>query len=326
MPQRTLLLTGATGFVGGALRPHLSASGFQVRCLTRDVARARARMPAVDWVQGDVGDPQACARALEGCDAAFYLVHGMGEGPDYHAREVRAAQGFGQAAASAGVQRIVYLGGVAPSGAGSEHLRSRLEVGQVLRDGPVETLELRASMIVGHGSLSWRIVRDLAARLPVMVLPRWLRSRTEPVAIDDVVVALCRGLSLPLTQSAWFDIPGPAALSGKEILEQTARVMNLRHPIMIDVPLLTPHLSSLWVRFVTGAQWSVAREVVVGLTEDLLAHDARYWQLIEHPQRVSFAQAAQRALEAERCADSVPGAWGAIERARGVGTLSRTPA
>ena len=193
-------------------------------------AGARTREPALDWVQGDVADPASCARALDGCQAALYLVHGIGEGADYHRREVTAAATFAKAAAAAGVERIVYLGGVAPTGTGSEHLRSRLDVGEALRAGPVKTIELRASMIVGHGSLSWLIVRDLAARLPVMVLPRWLKSRTQPVAIDDVVIALVRALDLPLAASAWFDIPGPVTLSGKEILEETARVMGLRAP------------------------------------------------------------------------------------------------
>ena len=145
----------------------------------------------------------SCARALDGCGAALYLVHGIGEGPDrhYQGRERAAASTFAQAAAQAGVGRIVYLGGVAPprGHGGSEHLRSRLDVGEALRAGRVQTIELRASMIVGFGSLSWLIVRDLAARLPVMVLPRWLKSRTQPVAIDDVVIALVRALDLPLT-------------------------------------------------------------------------------------------------------------------------------
>ncbi len=228
--RRTMLLTGATGFVGGAVRPALAAAGWQVRCLTRDAARARRRQPALDWVEGNVADAFSCARALDGCQAALYLVHGIGEGADYHRREVAAAGTFCQAAGAAGVDRIVYLGGVAPARSGSEHLRSRLEVGQTLRAGPVTTIELRASMIVGHGSLSWLIVRDLAARLPVMVLPQWLKSRTEPVAIDDVVVALVRALDLPSATSASFDLPGPAALSGKEILEETARVMGLPAP------------------------------------------------------------------------------------------------
>jgi uncharacterized protein YbjT (DUF2867 family) len=317
-PERTLLLTGATGFVGGAVRPALARQGWSVRCLTRDAARARARTPALDWVQGDVGDPSSCARALDGCRAALYLVHGIGEGADHYRREVDAASVFAGAAAGAGVERIVYLGGVAPAGAGSAHLRSRLAVGEALRAGPVTTVELRASMIVGHGSLSWLIVRDLAARLPVMILPRWLKSRTQPIAINDVVIALVRALDLPLAASASFDVPGPVTLSGKEILEETARVMGLARPRTIGVPLLSPHLSSLWVRFVTRADWSVAREVVVGLTEDLLARDDRFWRLIGHPNRLGFAEAARLALAAELHQQRAGGAWSAIERARGL--------
>ena len=321
-PERSLLLTGATGFVGGAVRSALAAKGWRVRCLTRHAARAHKREPALDWVQGDVADPASCARALDGCQAALYLVHGIGEGGDYHRHEVRAAATFSKAAAAAGVERIVYLGGVAPMGTGSDHLRSRLDVGAALRSGPVKTIELRASMIVGHGSLSWLIVRDLAARLPFMLLPRWLKARTQPVAIDDVVVALVRALELPLAASAWFDIPGPVTLSGKEILQETARVMGLRHPRIIEVPLVSPRLSSHWIRFVTRAQWSVAREVVVGLTEDLLARDDHFWKLIGHPLRCSFAEAAKRALDAERGDHRVQGAWGAIERARGLSKSS----
>ena len=320
MPERALLLTGATGFVGGAARTALVREGWRTRCLTRDAARAKQRQPALDWVQGDVADPVSCARALAGCQAALYLVHGIGADRSYHQHEVAAAATFSQAAAMAGVERIVYLGGVAPAGAGSEHLRSRLDVGEALRAGPVATVELRASMIVGHGSLSWLIVRDLAARLPFMVLPRWLKSRTQPVAIDDVVIALGRALELPLAASAWFDIPGPVTLSGKEILEATAQVLSLPHPRMLELPLLSPRLSSLWVRFVTRAEWSVAREVVVGLADDLLAEDDSFWTLIGHSRRRSFAEAARLALEAERGDSRVSGTWGAIERARGLTT------
>ncbi len=321
--EQSILLTGATGFVGRAVGPALDAKWWRVRCLTRDAARARRRQPGIEWVQGDVGDQASCSAALSGCQAALYLVHGIGEGSDYHRHEVTAARTFANAAAAAGVERIVYLGGVAPIGTGSDHLRSRLDVGEALRAGSVKTIELRASMIVGHGSLSWLIVRDLAARLPFMVLPRWLKSRTQPVAIDDVVVALVRALDLPLAASAWFDIPGPGTLSGKEVLEETARVMGLRYPRMVELPFLSPRLSSLWVRFVTRVQWSVAREVVIGLTEDLLARDDRFWQLIGHPNRLSFAEAAKLALDAERGDRRVQGAWGAIERVRG---LAKGPA
>ncbi len=313
--RRQLLLTGATGFVGRAAHPEL-ARRWRVRCLSRNAARARARWPQLDWVEGDVADEAACARALAGCSAALYLVHAIGAGADFRRAEVEGARRFARAAGAAGVQRLVYLGGVAPSGRASEHLRSRLEVGEALRAGPVVTVELRASMIVGHGSLSWLIVRDLAARLPIMVLPRWLHSRTEPVAVDDVVVALVGALALPLDASAWFDIAGPEVLTGEQILVETALAMGLPAPRRIAVPLLTPRLSSLWVRFATRAEWSVARQLVLGLEHDLLSHDDRFWRAIGHRHRLPFAEAARRALEAERREGRlVPGPWGAIERA-----------
>jgi uncharacterized protein YbjT (DUF2867 family) len=312
--RKQILLTGATGFVGSAVQPALQAAGWRVRCMTRDLGRARRRWPHREWVEADVADEASCRRALDGCEAGLYLVHAMGEGVGFRAREVESARRFARAAAAAKLARLVYLGGVAPAGEASNHLESRVEVGAVLRAGAVPTVELRASMIIGQGSLSWLIVRDLAARLPAMVLPRWLKSRTQPVAIDDVVVGLVRALELPLPTSACFDLPGPDTLSGREILERTAIVMGLPRPRMLEVPLLTPRLSSLWVRFVTRARWSIARELVVGLTSDLLARDDRFWALVDHPARLDFAAAARRALAAERRERPVSGAWGAIER------------
>jgi uncharacterized protein YbjT (DUF2867 family) len=307
--QERVLLTGATGFVGRALQPRLVAAGWQVRSLSR---RAQRAAPGVDWVEGDVAKFPDDARALEGVGAAFYLVHAIGEGADFERREVDQAARFAEAARAAGVERIVYLGGVAPAGPPSPHLRSRLAVGETLRRGPVPAIELRASMIVGQGSLSWQIVRDLAARLPVMVLPAWLRSRTQPVAIDDVTAALVGALGLaPPDGGASFDLPGPDVMTGREILDETARQLHLPPPLCLEVPLLTPRLSSEWVRFVTRARWSVAREVVVGLTHDLLARDDAYWRLIGHGARLSFSEAARRALAAE---DAAPGPWGVVER------------
>jgi uncharacterized protein YbjT (DUF2867 family) len=319
-PGRRVLLTGATGFVGRALHDALESAGWTVRCGTRDEARAAARWPQREWVGLDVGDPASLARALEGCDAALYLVHGMASHRhDFRRVELQQAETFVRAAERAGTRRIVYLGGVAAPRDASEHLRSRQEVGEALRAGRVSTIELRASMIVGDGSLSWLIVRDLAARLPVMVLPRWLKSRTEPVAIDDIVTALVRSLDLHLPGSEWFDVPGPELLSGREILERTAAVLGLRIPLTIEVPLLSPRLSSHWVRFVTRAEWSVAREVVIGLKHDLIARDDRFWRLIGHSTRLPFEAAARLALEADRRNQRPSGLWGAIE-ARRLGT------
>jgi uncharacterized protein YbjT (DUF2867 family) len=194
-----VLLTGATGFIGQHLHPALVRAGHRVRCLTRSPERSRARWPDRDWVGGDVGEPKGLARAMEGCAAACYLVHGMAAArPGWADEELRWAEDFAEAAGQAGVRRVVYLGGVAPRGEPSEHLRSRLETGEALRTGPVPCLELRAGMIVGAGSASWTIVRDLAARLPGMVLPAWLAHRSEPVAVDDVVAALVAGLRIAL--------------------------------------------------------------------------------------------------------------------------------
>jgi uncharacterized protein YbjT (DUF2867 family) len=306
-----VLLSGATGFVGRAVQPRLVAAGWEVRSLTRRRAAEQPRSPGVEWVEGDVARPGDVARAMEGVRAALFLVHGMGEGADFERREVEEARQFALAAGQAGVSRLAYLGGVAPAGLPSPHLRSRLAVGEALRQGPVPALELRASMIIGHGSLSWLIVRDLAARLPMMVLPAWLRSRTQPVAIDDVVAALVAALDVPLEGSASYDLPGPEIMSCREILDETARQLHLAPPRALELPVLTPRLSSHWVHLVTRARWSVAREVVLGLTHDLLARDDSYWGLIGHGARLPFAEAARRALAAEAPAS---GPWGAFER------------
>jgi uncharacterized protein YbjT (DUF2867 family) len=251
-------------------------------------------------VEGDIETGDGISGALCGCNAAVYLVHGMGRGGDgYRERDRMAARRFAIAAGEAGLSRILYLGGIAPQGPPSEHLASRLEVGEELRSGPVPALELRASMIVGYGSLSWWIVRDLAARLPFMVLPRWMSHLTEPVAIEDVVAAIVGGLSTPLPVSVCHDLPGPEALSEKEIIVRTAAALGLRAPVMLDVPVLSPWLSSHWIHVVTRADWEVAREIVLGLGHDLLARNHDYWDLIGHTNRIPFSEAARRAVQTE---------------------------
>jgi uncharacterized protein YbjT (DUF2867 family) len=294
-----VLLTGATGFIGQHLHPALVQAGHRVRCLTRSPDPARSRWPDRDWVGGDVGEPKSLARAMAGCSTAYYLVHGMAAAkPGWADGELRWAEDFAEAAGQAGVRRVIYLGGVAPRGEPSEHLRSRLETGEVLRGGTVPCLELRAGMIIGTGSASWTIVRDLAARLPGMVLPAWLAHRSEPVAVDDVVAALVAGARIVLPSSTWWDIPGPEALSGKEILMRVAAVMG-RRPILVNVPLVTPRLSSHWIRLVTRADFRLARELVEGLTSDLIATRPGYWSAAGLPAPMAFEEAARRALAAE---------------------------
>lgn len=295
----TVLVTGATGFIGRALLPALRTAGRTV------VAATRRRMSAVDasgdveWRVCDLLRPETLPDAVAGVRIAYYLVHSMAAGDDdFRELERRAAEAFASAAAKAGVERIVYLGGVAPRAHPSEHLRSRLEVGEILRAGSVPTVELRASMVIGAGSASWQIVRDLAVRLPVMVLPRWLKSRTRPVALEDVVTALVAAADLPLAGSAWFDLPGPEIITGRQILERIAALRG-RRILIVEVPLLSPRLSALWLKFVTRTDFAVARELVLGLADDLLPKDERFWQLTGHGPLVSFDEAAGRALASE---------------------------
>lgn len=305
------LVTGATGFVGQALVQALVAAGHEIRATTRDVSRA-TKAPHVAWIRCDVNDHADVERALEGVDAAYFLVHGMGSGQrDYAAKERRAAQHFAEAAARANLERIIYVGGVAPRAKPSEHLKSRLEVGEILRAGKVPTLELRASMIIGNGSASWQIVRDLAMRLPAMLLPAWTASRTCPVAIEDVTVALVRGLELPLPESVWYDIPGPEVLSGREILVRLAALRGRRVP-SIRVPFLSVSLSSWWLKLVTRTDFSLARELVLGFTDDLLPEDARYWTEIDYAPKWTFEAAARAALKQEITELNVRGVVGKL--------------
>lgn len=299
MPEiKTVLLTGATGFVGRHLYPALCRAGYDVVCVSRDPARARERHPQRVWTRMDVEDPDSVDAAMRGCDAAVYLVHGMGGGGDYEAAERRAAESFRDAAARARLRRVVYLGGVRPKGEVSTHLRSRLATGEILRGGPTSTIELQAAMIVGAGSESWRIVRDLAARLPAMVLPRWLETRSQPVAIADVVAAIVHAVALPDRQSGAYAIPGPEEMSGREVIERVAALMGLR-PTMYPVPFLSPRLSSYWIRLVTRANGHIAEELVEGMRGDLTVEGDGFWARVPGYERTPFDLAARRALEGE---------------------------
>lgn len=293
------LVTGATGFIGRALVAALRARGKPLLATTRRPAESMTAIESVTWRTCDLLAPETLPAAVAGARVAYYLVHSMSGGGDhFRQHERRCAQAFVAAAAEAGVERIIYLGGPAPPGRVSEHLRSRLAVGEILRAGPVPAIELRASMVIGRGSASWQIVRDLAIRLPVMVLPRWLRSRSRPVALEDVIDALIAAADLPIERNQWFDIPGPEVLSGRQILERIADVRGRRF-LAIEVPALTPRLSSLWLKLVTRTDFGLARELVDGLVADLLPKDDRYWALIGHTDLIDFDDAARRALASE---------------------------
>ncbi|MBN1605177.1 MAG: NAD(P)H-binding protein [Polyangiaceae bacterium] len=303
--QRTLLLTGATGFVGRYLYPALQASGHRVRCGSRDPLTARSRMPGREWVRLELSEPDTVCSALEGCDSAVYLVHAVGRGGDYPERERRAAETFRAAAEDTGVERIVYLGGVAPKGKASRHLESRLNTGRILRAGSVTVVELRAAMVIGLGSASWQMVRDLAVRLPVMILPRWLDHRSCPLAIDDAVAAILIALD-PRTNGGWYDAPGPECLSHRQMLERVARLMGSHIP-MLRLPVLTPTLSSYWITLVTRTDIGIARELVQGLQADLIPHGPSIWEQLPRCARVPLDQAIHDAFEDETSAE-VPSA------------------
>lgn len=296
LSERRVLVTGATGFVGSRLYPVLARRYRHVVGGTRSVGRARRRWPSRDWTTFDVNDPGCLERVLDGVDVVFYLVHGMAEPGDYEARERQAASDFIKAAAAANVSRIVYLGGVAPSGPLSVHLRSRLITGEVLRSGPVSCVELRAGMIIGSNSESWRMVRDLSARLPVMVLPRWLKTRSQPVSVRDVLAALAHAAEIPDDRAGCYSLPGPEILSAKETILRVSKLRGYR-PTTIDVPFVTPSLSSYWIEWVTRADRRVARELVEGLRSDLVALEPAFWSLMADHELQSFDDAAREAMQ-----------------------------
>ncbi len=290
-----VLLTGATGFVGKSLYPQLIEQGFEVRCATRRPDSAKIKYPDRHWVEFDVERPETLLPAMQDCTTAFYLIHQMGSGEGYRKRERESTAEFLKAADEAGIKRVVYLGGVEPSGRPSQHLASRLDTGTILRSGMVSVIELRAAMIIGAESASWQIVRDLSARLPIMLLPRWTQSRLQPIYIDDVISALIGALTLEQEGSEWFDIPGPEIMSVEDILTRTAHILGHR-TIRFRVPFLSPKFSSHWLRFITQCDIFLAKELVQGLKSDLVAHDDVFWDRIGHPERTSFDDAARTEL------------------------------
>jgi uncharacterized protein YbjT (DUF2867 family) len=279
----------------------------------------------VEWVQCDVGHPDQVRRALHHIDTAFFLIHSMTDGEsNYALREQRTAEVFRDECAKAGVRRVVYLGGVAPAAAPSAHLRSRLMVGELLRSGPFDTVELRASMIVGPGSASWQLIRDVAFRFPVLLLPAWTQSSTCPVAIDDVVFALIAAATLPLeTPHAWFDLPGPEVMTGAEVLIRVSRLFGRSVPTF-PLPLVTPALSASVLGLATGANATVTREIVSGFTSDLLPRNDRFWALAKAPRRISFDEAVRRALEAEDPSSARAQTYESVIRLLGQALASRT--
>lgn len=270
-----ILLTGATGYVGGRLLSALEAAGARVRCVTRRPEALRDRAaPTTQVIAGDLRDPAALAEAMRDVDVAYYLVHSMGSRGAFAAEDRDAAIIFATAARNAGVRRIVYLGGLGSGPELSAHLASRQEVGRLLALSGVETVEFRAGIIIGSGSLAFDAIRALVRQLPVMIVPRWVGTLTQPVAIDDVIAYLAAAADTARAAAGVYEIGGPDRLSYGGLMSEYARQRGLRRTI-IPVPVLSPRLSSLWLGLVTPVYARVARKMIDGLRNETIVRDTR---------------------------------------------------
>ncbi|MFC9062620.1 NAD(P)H-binding protein, partial [Streptomyces sp. NPDC057074] len=273
------LVTGATGYVGGRLVPELLGAGHRVRCLARSPEKLRDHPWAgeAEVVRGDVLDADSVARAMEGVDVAYYLVHALGSGDDFEETDRRAARTFAERAEAAGVRRIVYLGGLTPSDVPerelSPHLRSRAEVGRILLASGVPTTVLRAAIVIGSGSASFEMLRYLTERLPVMVTPSWVHTRIQPIAVRDVLRALVGSAGMPAEVSRAFDVGGPDVLTYREMMVRYAEVAQLPKRLIVSVPMLSPGLSSHWVGLITPVPASIARPLTESLRHEVVCRE-----------------------------------------------------
>lgn len=316
-----VLVTGATGYVGGRLVPRLLAAGYRVRVLVRDPRRLQGRpwLSGVEVVQGDALAPDTLAAALSGVRVAYYLIHSLRGGAGFRRRDVEAARHFADAAAVAGVQRLIYLGGLGdPAAPLSPHLRSRQQTGDALRAAGVPVTEFRAAVIVGAGSASFEVVRYLSERLPVMICPRWVFSRVQPIAIGDVLDYLAAALEAPASAGRIIEIGGADVLTYGAMLLGYARARGLRR-WLVPVPVLTPRLSSYWVHWVTPIPAAIAAPLIEGLHNDVLVCDASARQLFPQLQPVGYQAAVATAL-AQLEAGQVGTTWSdAVSTSHGAG-------
>jgi uncharacterized protein YbjT (DUF2867 family) len=297
---RLILVTGATGYVGGRLVPRLLEAGYRVRVLARDPSRLQGRqwLDRVEVFKGDVLRPETLAPALAGVDVAYYLIHSMMAGSDFHTRDLNAARAFAEAAATGGANRIIYLGGLGdPDAELSAHLRSRQNTGKALQEAGVPVLEFRAGVIVGAGSASFEMIRYLTERVPIMVCPQWVFTRTQPISIQNVLDYLVAGIKLSVEGNQVVEIGGPQVLSYGDMLRGYADVRGLTRWI-VPVPVLTPRLSSYWVHWVTPIPAALARPLIEGLRNEVIVREPRANDLFPEIKPIPYGQAVQTALSA----------------------------
>ena len=295
-----VLVTGATGYIGGRLVPRLLEAGHSVRCLARNAQRLAGRFPSAEIIEGDLFDEVTLREACEGIDAAYYLVHSMSDSQRFAERDRDAAGLFGKSARETGMQRIIYLGGLgADEVTLSHHLASRHEVGDVLRASGIEIIEFRAAMIIGSGSISFEMMRYLTERLPVMIAPRWVTTRSQPIAIADVLRYLVAALDLPRGDSRIYEIGGADIVTYRDMMLRYARLRNLKRKIVI-VPFFTPRLSSYWVHLVTPISARLAQPLILGLRNEVIVRDSSARRDFPQIDPMGFDAAVSRALDRYR--------------------------
>ena len=302
-----ILVFGASGYIGSNLVPRLLEHGCRVRAAARNLAVLEGRQwRGVECVAADAAVPDSLEPALAGIDVAYYLVHSMAAGQNFGELDLRAAANFRDAADRAGVRRIVYLGGLIPEDPESEHLRSRYETGECLRSGRVAVTELRAGMIVGPGSAAFEVMRDLVNNLPLMITPRWVFSKSPPIGLDDLLEYMIRLPDFEESAGKVYDAGGPEVVTYMEVMRRLARLLG-KSPIIIPVPVLTPRLSSYWLRLITTVPVNIARALIDGLRHDVIADDASLRRLIPLPLK-TLEEQISATLEAER-ENGVPARW-----------------